>query len=45
MERGGQIGRVVMRSSIGGWLLNMGGRHGTPGLADKNNIVAINSKR
>ena len=28
------IGRAVMRSSHGGWVLNMGGAHGTPGIAD-----------
>ncbi len=39
-------GRVVMRSpSIGGWVLNMGGRYGTPGLASPENTVAINGKR
>lgn len=39
-------GRVVMRSpGIGGWVLNMGGEHGTPGLASPENTVAINGKR
>lgn len=34
-------GRAVMRSAHGGWVLNMGGPHGTPGLADESNTVAI----
>ncbi|MGH7174774.1 MAG: hypothetical protein ACREGR_00235 [Minisyncoccia bacterium] len=38
-------GRVVMPSSHGGWVLNMGGRYGTPGVADVRNIVKINGKR
>ncbi len=40
-----RTGRVVMRSSHGGWVLNMGGRHGTPGVADEGNIMAINGRR
>jgi hypothetical protein len=41
-----QRGKAVMRNSYGGWTLNMGGRYGTPGLADKDNIVkVIPSKR
>jgi hypothetical protein len=32
-------GRAVMRSAHGGWVLNMGGRHGTPGLVDEENFV------
>lgn len=38
-------GRAVMHSAHGGWVLDMGGRHGTPGIADENNIVAIRGKR
>lgn len=34
-------GKAVMRSSSGGWVLNMGGRYGTPGLADDSNIVKV----
>ena len=34
-------GKAVMRSSHGGWVLNMGGAHGTPGLVDAENLVAI----
>ena len=36
-----RTGRAVMRSSYGGWVLNMGGRYGTPGLADDSNIVKV----
>jgi hypothetical protein len=36
-----RTGRAVMRSSTGGWVLNMGGRHGTPGLADRDNVVRV----
>lgn len=32
-------GRAVMRSKYGGWVLNGGGRHGTPLLADNENII------
>jgi len=38
-------GRAVMRSAHGGWILNMGGRYGTPGLADESNTVAIHFGR
>ena len=38
-------GRAVMRSSVGGWVLNMGGRHGRPGLADERNVVAVGGRR
>ena len=35
-------GRAVMRNrQNGGWVLNLGGAHGTPGLADDENITAI----
>jgi hypothetical protein len=37
-------GRAVMYSSNGGWVLNMGGRHGTPGIATEQNTVRIVSK-
>jgi hypothetical protein len=40
-----RTGSVVMRSSHGGWVLNMGGPHGTPGVADAENIVAVGGKR
>jgi hypothetical protein len=38
-------GRAVMRSSVGGWVLKMGGRYGTPGLADEKNVVAVAPSR
>jgi hypothetical protein len=42
-------GRAVMPSSNGGWVLNLGGAHGTPGIATAENIVKVmkrkNSKR
>lgn len=34
-------GRAVMRSSSGGWVLNLGGRHGTPGIATEENIIRV----
>ena len=34
-------GKAVMRSSAGGWVLNMGGPHGRPGLVDERNIVKV----
>ena len=36
-----RTGRAVMRSSHGGWVLNMGGKHGTPGIADDRNVVRV----
>jgi len=38
-------GSAVMRSTYGGWVLNMGGRYGTPGIADENNIVQVRKAR
>jgi len=36
-------GRATMRNRQSGcWVLNLGGPHGTPGIADDDNIVAIN---
>ena len=45
-DRFGQnlTGRAVMRGPCG-WVLNMGGPHGTPGIADEQNIVSIRRKR
>lgn len=34
-------GRAVMPCSAGGWVLNMGGRYGTPGIADDSNTVKV----
>lgn len=38
-------GRAVMRSTHGGWVLNMGGRYGTPAVADSHNIVSVKKAR
>ena len=42
INRFGQIstGRAVMRGPAG-WVLNMGGRHGTPAIASPDNITAV----
>jgi len=40
-----RTGRAVMRSSAGGWVLNMGGPHGTPALADEENITRVIPRR
>jgi len=34
-------GRAVMRSAVGGWVLNGGGKHGTPLLADESNTIRV----
>ena len=34
-------GRVVMKSRHGGWVLNLGGAHGNPGLVDHRNCVYV----
>lgn len=39
-----QTGRVVMRGPAG-WVLNLGGRYGTPGIANASNIVKIRKAR
>jgi hypothetical protein len=38
-------GRAVMPSSHGGWVLNGGGRHGTPLLADDSNTIKVSKSR
>lgn len=40
-----KTGRAVMHASHGGWVLNMGGKYGTPGVADEGNTVAVNGVR
>jgi hypothetical protein len=40
-----RTGTAVMRSSVGGWVLNMGGRFGTPGLVDEHNVVSVRKAR
>jgi hypothetical protein len=37
-------GRAVMRGPAG-WVLNMGGPHGTPGIADERNVVQVSHGR
>jgi hypothetical protein len=39
-----QTGRAVMRGPYG-WVLNMGGRHGTPGIATEDNTVGVKPAR
>lgn len=37
-----RTGRAVMRNREQGcWVLNLGGPHGTPGIADEENIVCV----
>ena len=38
-------GKAVMPSSSGGWVLNMGGAHGTPAIANESNIVKVKAGR
>lgn len=37
-------GRVVMRGPYG-WVLNLGGRHGTPGIATAENVIAVRGNK
>jgi len=37
-------GRAVMLG-LGGWVLNMGGAHGTPGIATPENVVKVTTKK
>ena len=36
-----QIGKAVMKSICGGWVLNLGGRYGTPAIATDENTIAV----
>jgi hypothetical protein len=38
-------GRAVMPCIAGGWVLNMGGRYGTPGIANGDNTVKVGKGR
>jgi hypothetical protein len=40
-----RTGKAVMLSAEGGWVLNMGGPHGTPGLASERNFVRVRKPR
>lgn len=39
-----RTGRVVMRGPAG-WVLNLGGQHGTPGIASPSNVVSVRKAR
>lgn len=39
-----QVGRVVMKGPAG-WVLNLGGTHGTPGIADATNTVYVSGAK
>jgi len=45
VDRFGKLrtGRAVMRGPYG-WVLNMGGRHGTPAIASIDNTVKVTSR-
>lgn len=45
VDRFGQksTGTAVMRGPAG-WVLNMGGRHGTPGIASAENVVKVTTR-
>lgn len=38
-------GRAVMPSTYGGWVLNMGGRYGTPAIATDENTIRVTKAR
>lgn len=40
-----RTGKAVMPSSHGGWVLNMGGAHGTPAVVDNANIVRVSKRK
>ena len=44
-----RTGSAVMRAAPaagpGAWVLNMGGAHGTPGIADERNVVMVSVAR
>lgn len=40
-----RTGRAVMPAQYGGWVLNMGGRYGTPGIATDDNTVAVRKRK
>lgn len=40
-----RVGRAVMPSAHGGWVLNMGGPHGTPAVVDERNVVRVKKAR
>ena len=41
-----RTGRAVMRNrQYDSWVLNMGGPHGTPGIATNDNVTKVNKRR
>ena len=41
-----RTGRAIMfNCKVGAWVLNMGGKHGTPGLATEKNTLAVKAAR
>jgi hypothetical protein len=36
-----RTGRAVMPSAHGGWVVNLGGKFGTPGVVDAENLVKV----
>ncbi len=43
-EKKEKAGTAVMRSTYGGWVLNGGGKHGTPIVVDEKNFVKATRK-
>lgn len=39
-----RTGRAVMRGPAG-WVLNLGGKHGTPGIASETNVLMVRCPR
>lgn len=46
-NRFGQLasGKAIMPCIAGGWVLNMGGKFGTPGIANDANVVRVTKTR
>lgn len=40
-----KTGTAIMPSSSGGWVLSMGGRYGSPGIATERNTVRVHARR
>lgn len=47
MDRFGvpHTGSAVMPCIAGGWVLNMGGKHGIPGIASEANVTKVSGSR
>jgi len=37
-------GKAVMRGPAG-WVLNLGGKYGTPGIADETNVITVSGRK